>query len=374
MNSMTLFDRQVLIEVMQMLLVGTLAIIGIFFGTVEFQHALEMMGQVGMPIQTVLTIMMLQLPTGLAFCMPGGIVVASLLVLLRCSKENEVLAMQMVGTPTLRILVPFWVVGLISSALAFSVSEFLAPQSRDLSRRLFNVALYKTERPFPNQSEIRLEADDGVVTRIFELGKGCGSFVNGFVSFDLTQKDVVKLVWARSAEWKNQAWNLHDGKLFELSPESSSSDGSSPGANVQSQFASMQLPGTDHVSEFMADRFKTTLDKTTAELRADIELCKSFKEPPPPYLFFQYYRRYSHPLSCLFLVVAATPVVMMRRRKGRDFSLLYGGALVASFFFLQEVVIGMVGNGLIDPLVAAWVPGLLLMAVGLLLTLLLAKR
>lgn len=369
MTTTTLFDRYVLLETLQILILGTLSIIGIFFGTAEFQHMLEMMGQIGIPINTVLTIMMLQLPSGMSYCLPGGVVVAVMLVLSRCSRDNEILAMQVLGTRFRRVLTPFFVLGLLSSYLAFSISEHLAPQTRDLSRRLFNIAVHKTERPFPNQSEIRLESQSGQVTRIFELGPSAGACVNGFVSFDLAQKNVVGVVWAQSAEWKDHAWRLHAGRLFELSNDDTAGDAQS--RFTSTQFASMQLPGTNRAQKFL-DR--TTLDKTTRELKADIDLSKTFSTQAPPYLLFQYYRRFSHPLSCLFLVIAAAPLVLLRRRKGVDLSLVYGGVVVASFFFLQELCLGLVCNHRLDPLWGAWLPGSGLLVIGLLLTLYLKRR
>jgi lipopolysaccharide export system permease protein len=326
---------------------------------------LDMMGEIGIPFHTVLTIMMLQLPSGMAFCLPGGVVVAAMIVLTRSSRDNELLALQFLGTPLRRILAPFLLLGVCSSLFSYAISEQVAPQSRDLSRRLFNIAVHQTLRPFPNQSEVRLEDKDGQVTRVIELGRGASSLVDGFVSFDVTQKNVVKLVWAQSARWRDQAWNLNNGKLFEISNGED---------NLQVSFASMQLPGTARSKEFLDANYKSTLDKTTRELKADIELAKTFPVAPPPYLYFQYYRRFSHPLSCFFLLVAALPIVLLRRRKGRDFSLLYGGLVVVCFFFMQELCLGLVTNKRLDPLLGAWLPGLGLSSLGLLMICFLRRR
>ncbi|CAN5520699.1 hypothetical protein BH11CYA1_BH11CYA1_03280 [soil metagenome] len=362
---MTLFDRYVFFETIQLLGVGTLAILGIFFGTVEFQNVMEMMSKAGMPLQTVLTVMVLQLPTGMAYCLPAGVVVAIMLVLARASRDSEVVALQLLGVPLLRVLAPFLGIGLLASVCCFYVSENIAPQAKDLSRRFFAISANKTERPFANQNEVRLEPTAGHVEKIMLVGRGKGATVYGFISFDLTKAPMVKLICANTAEWKNYSWTLRDGRLFELF------NGDAPA--VQIQFAQMQMPAIADPAELMDSGNRSTLEYTRSELQTMIANGKRLNIPVPPYLRFQYYRRYTHPLSCFFLSMAAAPMVLMRKRKGRDFSMLYCGLTIAAFFFGQEIAMGLVVNDRLDPLLGACLPTGTLAFLGLSLALFLRR-
>lgn len=356
---MTLFDRYVFWETLQILTVGTLAILGIFFGTVEFQNVMEMMSKAGMPLQTVLTIMALQMPTGMSYCLPAGVVVAIMLVLTRASRDCEIVALQLLGVPLLRVLAPFLGIGLFASACCWYISENVAPQSRDLSRRLFAISANKTERPFANQFELRFEPKAGHVEKIMLVGKGKGAFVDGFVSFDLTKPPMVKLVCAQTAEWKNYSWTLHDGRLFELL------NGDAPA--VQMQFAEMQLPAIVNPSDLIDEHYRSTLERTRSELKALIDAGRAKHIMVPPYIEFQYFRRFSHPLSCFFLALAAAPLVLFRKRKGPDFSMLYGALVIVAFFLGQEICMSLVINGRLNALLAAWLPVGSLASLGLIL-------
>lgn len=380
---MKLYDRYIMIETIQVLTVGTFAILGLFYGTTEFKNVIDMMTQSGLSLQTVLTIMALQLPTGVVYCLPSGVLMAVMLVLIRSSRDCEVMALQLLGVPLLRVLAPFLVIGLLSSSAAFLVSEYAAPQCRDLARRLFIIAANKAQRPFPERSELRLEekADDGRVVstaKIIELGKesfigpGEGKKVLGLVCFDLTTKNVVKLIYASSAQWQNCGWTLNDGRIYEL-VNAALVSGESAGTGVQMQFASMQLPFVVQSDKTIGLNFKTTLDKTTGELLANIRTIESRAIKVPPYLLVQFHRRFSYPLSCFFLVLAAAPMVLFRKRKGADFSLIYGGILIVSFFFLQEVTMALAVNGRLDAVWATYLPLVLLTGCGFLLTIVLRR-
>jgi lipopolysaccharide export LptBFGC system permease protein LptF len=100
---MKLYDRYIMLETLQVLAVGTFAIIGIFYGTAEFKNVLDMTTASGLSLQTVLLIMVLQLPTGMVCCLPSGVVMAVMLVLIRSSRDCEVMALQLLGVPLLRV-------------------------------------------------------------------------------------------------------------------------------------------------------------------------------------------------------------------------------------------------------------------------------
>ncbi len=362
---MTLFDRYVVRETLQVLLIGTLAIIGIFFGTAEFTNVLNLMNETGLPLHTVFSVMLLQLPTGLIFCMPAGVVVAVMLVLQRQNRDSEVVALQLQGIPLRRVLMPFLALGLISTSIAFAVSENLAPQSRDLSRRLVTLATRKADRPFANRSEIRLEKEKDKLSNIIVIAQGKGRTVEGFVDLDLSDKSMIKLIWAESARWGDYVWTLHNGRIFELF--------SSTNPGTQLKFTTMTVSDMLNAEDLLSDINKTTLDKTSSELRADIDMLKKAGIKVPAYLYFQYYRRFSYPLSCLLLVLAAAPMVLFNKRKRADFSMIYGGTVVLGFFLMQEISMALVVNGRIDPLLAAWLPVTALGSLGLSLTAILSR-
>lgn len=157
-----------------------------------------------------------------------------------------------------------------------------------------SLLLIKLSDLSPERSELRLEekSDDGRVintSKIIELGKeqvvadDQGKRVSTLVCFDLTNKNVVKLIYAGSAQWLNCAWTLHEGRIFELF-DTTQPNSESGGSGVQMQFASMQLPFVAQSDKTIGMNFKTTLDKTTSELLGNIRLLQKASIAVPPFL------------------------------------------------------------------------------------------
>ncbi|MBZ0186816.1 MAG: LptF/LptG family permease, partial [Candidatus Obscuribacterales bacterium] len=110
---MKLLDRYIICESLQFLIIGSIAILGIFFGTVEFQNCLKMMNNFGLPLNTVLSVTLLQVPTGINYCLPAGVLISSMLLIIRQHNDAEILALEVSGVKLQRIMAPFLAMGVV---------------------------------------------------------------------------------------------------------------------------------------------------------------------------------------------------------------------------------------------------------------------
>jgi len=352
------FDFFVLRECMQILTVGTLSIVGIFFGTVEFKRAIELMGDFGMAPLTVLQVMVLQIPTGATYCLPAGVVISTILVLIRMQRDSEILALQACGISFARIMRPFLIMGLVGSLAVYSISEFIAPQLRYISSKLLVIGICKSDRPFPNKWRVEMRNPKDEMTQLLVLGRGEGRIIHNFLMWDFTKPKTAQMVWADTAFWNDGAWDLRNGRIFELLKED---DHGVKGVFGHMTFGDAFAKMWEELEKGPMDK----LDKTTAQIQAEIAQFEAKHEPVPGYLMVQLYRRFSQPLNCLLLVLAGAPVAFMQSRRKSTLALGYAGILIACFFALQQTCISFGEHGVISPLLAAWLPATFLCAVGL---------
>ena len=292
------------------------------------------------------------------YCLPAGILVSVMMVLARMHNDSEIVALQAAGVSRFRIIVPLVILGLLSAVASFVIGEQIAPQSRQLSSQLLLLAIDKTSRPFPGRMLVECKDEKENVRSFLMLGKGAERSIKGFLHFDLTQKEKVPVLWAETAEWNRGNWLLSNGRIFELLGPTD--------ASVKCSFGKMTLPGT--TSSFRKSIESGTnddLSMTTSRLREEITKYRLAHHRDDPYLLLQYYRRYAHPANCLLLVLAAFPIALLRRRENVGFAFLYCGVLTGGYFVLQALSLAVGESGRLDPLICAWMPGVLLCSVGL---------
>ena len=350
-------DRYVFSEFAQVITVATLAILGIFFGTVEFKHVLEMMAKLGVPADTLFLVDMLQLPLSIIYCLPAAVVCAASVVWIRQHQSREILALQMCGVSKQRILAPFLVIGVVTGLIGFYIGDCVAPNSRYLSQKLLLARVNNSERPFPGRADIRL-GDEGKLRQWLIFGDTVGNATTPFVAFDFSSPQGPLLIFSQAAHWRKGVWKLDRGVLCEL-PWTGNK-------GLHYKFGNMDIGGLKPIVRTVENAPKSMFDKTIAELRADINQKLSQGIPVPPETLIQLYRRFSQPISCVLLLLAAAPLTLFRKsRFSTQSQFVFVGALVASFFLLQDITYAMGENARIAPWIAAFLPSSLLCCAGL---------
>lgn len=362
---MKLLDRYVFTESIQLLVIGSMTILGIFFGTAEFQTYMNMMNDFGFPFSVVLSVMFLQIPTGISFCLPAGVLFSTMFLLIRQQDDSEILALLVSGVSMKRIMAPYIMFGLVAALITFSLNEYVSPQTRLLSEKLSLIALYKTAKPFAGRFKLEQKDDKGNITKIFCFGEELGRSVNGLLLIDLTEKSSVKVVWAQKGTWNKGSWCLTEGQNFDFF--------NTTHQNRVARFGVLQYENPGLFKAIKAGPL-STLSKTTEQIRDEIASYKNKQQSPPADLIIQLYRRYSHPASCVLLVLAATPVALMRARRSRSTAFVYAGIVIATYFVLQQICTSLAENSQLTPFLGSWLPSIVLCLFGLMVSLLLSRR
>lgn len=363
---MKILDKHVIGEALQILVIGTLGILGVFFGTIEFSHVLQLLNQFGLPPSAVLSVMLLQLPTGMTYCMPAGVMIAALLCMGRQQHDSEIIALQVSGISMRRIIAPYVALGMLGALCSFLVGEFVAPQTTLLSEKLVMLGIFNAERPFVGQTKIEFKDKNDKVEQLMLMGNGVGRSVNGFILLDVSQKNQINMIWAEQAQWADGKWRLIKGRMFDLLREDTAGD--------RGRFQKMSLGNNSFLFETINGGAFLTTQKTTKQLHDEIVACEKQGKTAPPHIRMQYYRRFSHPLSCVFLVIATIPLMIPKRRRGTTLAMAYGGLLVVLYFVLQQLCVSLSDNLRLDPIAAAWLPGTVLCLLGLTVTLCQRRR
>lgn len=354
---MKVLDRYVLLEFAKIITVALLAIIGIFFGTVEFKHVIEVMSKLGLPWDTLVLVDMLQLPLSIIYCLPAAVVFGAALVWIRQHQSSEILALQICGVSKTRILAPFLAIGLLAALFGYLAGDNIAPRARYLSQKLLLARVNNSTRPFPGKTDIVLK-DAKQIRQWIIFGDTVGNTTRPFVVFDFNGPNGPVVVYSDSALWKKGIWHMDSGFLCELP--------SSGQKGLAYKFGHMEIPGLKSIARAVEDVPKSMFDKTIAELKADIETRMRAQKPVPPEMLVQLYRRYSQPLACIFLLLAAAPLTLFQKARHATASqYVYVGVLVSLFFLLQDITYAMGENSRLAPSLAAFLPSVLLCVGGL---------
>ena len=359
---MSLIDRYCSYQFFVMLSIGTTIPGGIYLLTADVQRLLRYVAEAGCPIDLLVMMTALQIPSTVVTCLPAGILMATVLSLHFMNADAELIALRSAGIAVTRVFRPFLIIGFVCAVMSFFIAENLVPDALKLSNHIALSAVNKRELPAINGIHDYVGYDlgkDGRMNTIFLVASREGRKLFNNVIIDLSSTSSIRLIWAPTGLFKNQNWNLFNGHIYDLSAAQDDE-------NIQHQHFGTFLIGPPNLSQFDPHkREPRPYEMNSKALKAKIESLKLSSKPVPPETYLEYYRRFTDPLACLLLVIAALPVVLVDRRTRSMAGLIYGSVMLVAYFTLQAIVSGAASAGAMNPLLAACLPGASLFICGL---------
>lgn len=352
-----LIDRYIANEFWQPLLFGIGIVTGVWFGAEQLKSIFNLVMRSGVPLEMALTILGLHLPEVIVMTIPIGVLLGTLLVFNRLSGDSEILALRTSGVSFYRIMAAPLMFGVLTSFVSLGLNECVVPWANRTSKRLEWVALYKTELPAGQANFTYFErGKDLALNRIFYVGYYSGRDLSNIIVLDFSTDKLVKIIAASNGLWNNGEWTLMNGRTYVLSGESD--------VTRVLRFDKLVIPGLGTVQKVMETGKVSPKEMNMLELGHYLDLLKESNSVTND-LLVRYYQKFSQPLACLIVALAGAPLGLLARRSGSNMGLIYSAVIVFLYYVLQSSSGAMGDAGRIPAMLAAWMPNLVIGALGI---------
>lgn len=284
---------------------------------------------------------------------PAVTLVAVGIVLVRLSKNREILAMQVAGISLYRILLPIFVITVFMSFASFGDQEWLIPK---LAERLETLR----QNSFGDNIQRNLLLEDkenNALIRIWKYNNKTQTMQSVFVLARHENRKKKFTISAEEGRWLgNNTWLLSKAVKHVY-------DERGKWVAPLQQMDSMEFEST--ITPM--DLGKIKLDPSLLNFEQLKELCKN--EPDNPRNRVLFHSRIAYTLTHFVLLLLGIPLVVGFERLSRNLFLRVGlCVLVCGIFYALTFVCSNLGNtGMIHPAFAAWLPIVIFGSVGLLL-------
>ena len=316
----------------------------------------EWMVNHGTDISQVLLIIVYTIPYVLFFTLPMATLLASLIAFSRLNEDNEILALKSSGISLYQILPPVVTFSIISYVLASFIAIYLFPiGNHSMARLLFEIA----------QSNTSIGIKQGVfndnIPNIVLYANHISAHdhtMEGVFIFDERDPSISNTIIARKgrimSDPKKMSINLHltDGSSFMVSKDLDSSK------KLRFKSYDLRIELEDIMSKFPSLR-KGRKEMSISELRSYIkENKKGTVRHNKAVIELQ--RKFSIPFACLLLGLIGLPLGLMRRAKGRSWGIALSIAVFMVYYILLLVSDSLGETGKLNPIVAMWIPNMVL--------------
>ncbi|MGQ9856487.1 MAG: LptF/LptG family permease [Fervidobacterium sp.] len=286
---------------------------------------------------------------------PVGVLFAIFWVISEMYTNREITAILVHGISSKRLVTPFVILSIILGFFAWLMNDYVVPNANYKSSQVLNqYILQSPETVVKTNMLVELEKD--VYFYVKEYNKQAGE-LSDVVLFRneegneqiLTSKKVIK---------KNDGWYLLDGNMYVIELETGF-------LKLDMQFKEMKLDVAGEIEQ-MLRAYKTTRDKTSRELREQLETYKKLGINTAS-LVVELHQRYANALGSLVIVLIGLPLSLLFGFTSRSWSVILTFLIVVLYQGSGAWLSGMGKEGLLDPVLATWLPNIFFSVAGFLM-------
>lgn len=357
---MNTYDRHLLREWLAILGLVLGATIGLMLVQVMYDdfRTLRDLGARGLDMWMYFLVTM---PSFLAFVLPLALLLSLLFVLGKLHRANEFTALRAAGVSLWRITAPIWCVGVFACGLAWLLNSTVVPWSVETSRQLKDSLEFRKQAH--KLAADRVGAVDSVAfsnpraRRMWFFNRYSRVLHRGFgvtvSQLDAQRRETTRLVAAEASPNPNgEGWVFKDGRELTF-------DGTTGELLGTAAFAEKTVTRYHEDPKLMLliDRMPVG-DLSFPELRQLIDYFNFENSPRVTPYAMRYFSLIADTLGPLIVIAIAIPFAMTGVRVNPAVGVSKSFGLFFLYYIFTNIASSLATKQVIDPLLAAWLPNL----------------
>lgn len=363
-------DRYIIMELLPPFFfgVGAFTSLGVSIGALF--ELIRKVSEYGLPFGTATQILLLKMPEFISYSFPMSVLLAALITYSRFSSDSELVALKGCGIKVSRVIIPAIFLSLMVTGIAFTFNELIVPSANARATATLNDVVNNEEKgPSFRQENILFQdyqditkADgktEETLSRLFYARRFDGETMYGLTVLDFSKEQLSQIISAQSAIWNPSAsrWDFFDGTIYFVLPDGSY------GNILKFEQQQLQLPRTplDIAENTRKDPNEMNLTESWEHVR---ELRQRGSRSRLRKLLIRIHEKYALPFACLVFGIAGAALGSRLRRTGRAISFALSIVIIFGYYLLFSVCSALSHAEVLTPLIGAWIPNLIGVAIG----------
>ena len=305
-------------------------------------------------------------PQFIVLSLPMGVLLGTLLSVGRLSSDQEIIALRACGISLYRVLAPFFIFGIVLSGITFIGNELVVPYCNTQLSEFQNNVITGAEGISNRRRMTWPIYDHGELRWVLIADQVQGSNLDDvlLLYFDPEDKYANFMVEAESASWDGETWSFTNSRSVKLHRSQTGDE------QLITELDEARIPDFSIVPKSLSRRKLETNDLTISQLRQVIHdriQDEGFTANDTEIRNFvtQLHFKTSLPLTPLFFILIALPLAIMPQRSSRAMGMGMALLIVMVYYALFVVFQKLGTAGVMNPVLAAWVPNILLLVIGM---------
>lgn len=278
-----------------------------------------------------------------------AVLFSTLLSLSRLVKDSEFTALRMAGINFWRLIVPLILMSILVSGITYFMNERIVPWSNTKYHNIIKYSIHKKEDQKLHKDVLfKWEERYVYIGEIDDSSKEAKRII--IYDKSAGKKD---LITASYGSVENSRLWLENALVYKLGVDNYSKG--------EERVNKLKINIGKDINNFY-DKAKKPSEMNRKELRERIELFKASGIDTSK-LLVEYHINLAESLVCLIFVLVGAPL-SIKSNKGRIFGIIVSLIIIFVYYVFQSISRSLGLNGILSPVVAAWLPNIIFALVG----------
>jgi len=356
---MNKLDRYLISELTNTFLFGVVAFSSIFAGVGIIPNLVSDANSYGLDLITVLSLFVGRIPQVMVYTFPMSILLASLQVFGRLSSDNEITAFKASGISLQRIIYPALFVGLMVSFLTLIFDELIVPKANLYVEYTISKAQHEFKPVFRTAVNIP-QFENGYLKRTINAREMYKQTMRDVTVIEYEAGNLERVVFANQATFNpGKGWLFFNGILYLFNKE----DDALTRISFNKEYINLHLNPTD---------INVIIENSNAQQLGFFDLAIQIEKKRKTgadvsKLLVELFLKTSIPFACFIFTLLGAPLGLKSQRNSSSAGIGFSLLVVVFYYILMAIGEWLGLIHVLPPLIAAWVPNIVIGLLGLVL-------
>lgn len=360
-------DKYILKQVFEIFIFGVLIFTSIIFASDTFTTLIKQISLYGMPVKIAFMLILLNLPTVMVMTIPISVLFATVMTVNKMCLGSELTVLKACGVSLNRIAKPIFIFAIVTTLITFFINEVIAPVTAQQSRYLAMWSITQRHIPKGKKNFTLKELQNGIqLKRLFYVQECEDSLLKNVSILDVSDPQTIQIIQSKTGASAEDGWMFKDASVYTITPSGRTLNTSwlestvvDFGAEVNRNMISQnqgQVHNFFQLTELLLkDKQGVVNEKNRLSKKQRIE-CE-----------ISLWDKTAFPLTCVVLVLMGVPLAITPPRVRYNRGFLFSIFIIFFYYLVRAFSISFGQSEVISPVLAAWLPNLVILITGTML-------
>lgn len=355
-NKLSILDKYILKQLTDVFVLGVIIFTSIIFASETFTQLIKQISLYGIPFHIALMMIVLNLPQVFVLTIPISTLFATVMTVNDLSLKSEVTIFKACGISIERVARPIFCFAIVMTLVSFFINEFIVPVASVQAKSL---AIYSLEQKHIPENKMNFTIKDidkeGTLKRLFYAQWCKDKTLNNVTMVDISNPKNIQIVQAKKGSTSDYGWKFDNGVIYTISK-----DGKVFNTTL---FEESDVSfGIGDVNEMVKE---TTSEYNFFKLMRKIHTQrKSLKEKQLIEYKVNLFDKLALPITTFALAIIGVPLAITPPRARVNRGFLFSIMVIFVYYVIRALSMNLGNGGKVPPFLAAWLPVIIISAIG----------